>query len=178
MSDTTYEDTALTWRDLADELTAEQIADLQQWEAQPSDDCFVQAALIAQARRYAAHNITDEMLFGHMPTPTDARETSHWRHDEGEAHWYRFFDGTARECHSEECACDRDDDVVCDSIGSADIVGTQFSDGFISRHVDLRCVRELDAPACRTLAAALLNAAEELDRLYAAEVQPELPFGV
>lgn len=178
MTDTTYEDTALTWRDLIDELDAEQIADLEEWEAQPTSDDFVQARLIAQARRYAKRNMTDRMLFGHMPTPTDARETGHWRRDEDDERWYRFFDGTERVCHSAECECERDDDVVCDSIGSAEIVGTQFADGFLSRHVQLRCLPELDAPACRRLAAALLSAAEELDRLHAAEVQPELPFGV
>jgi len=174
MTDTTYEDTALTWRDLIDELTAEQIAELEEFEAQPSDSCFVQAGLLKDARQYAAWNATDRVLFGHMPKPTDAKDTGHWRQD-GE-HWHRLFWGTERVCHSAECECDHDDDVVCDGVGKVDVVGQQFSDGLISRHVDLRS-RDLDAPGCRRLAAALLSAAEELDRLHAAEVQPELPFG-
>ena len=73
MADPTPDDSARTWRDLADQLTAEQIAILEDHERHRRDygTPWSDSEQLDIARRHARQNLTDEVLFGHIaPRPT------------------------------------------------------------------------------------------------------------
>ena len=89
----------------------------------------------------------------HTPTPpniaapADTTQTADWRADI-HGNWTRGFLGTAR--------------TVSDH--QIEIEGTQFSDGHTTRVINAHALW-LDADTARQLAAALIEAADELDRL-------------
>jgi hypothetical protein len=146
----TTHDNARTWRDLRDQLTAEQISRLSGMEARttmaPSE---IAAALLEGARRWAAGNLAGRVLFSHVPAPAGVRQVFDWGND-GTGRWSRRFDGSKRGT----------------SRVHVDIEGSQYADGTIERAivVDADGV-SLTAAAARDIADSLNAAADELDEL-------------
>jgi hypothetical protein len=156
---TTHDDNSSTWRDLADQLTPEQVARFERWEADalksvaagrngnyesPED---IARCFLVDARREAEQNLTDSTF--DVPIPAGASGAEHWE-DDGTGRWTRPVYGIQR-------------NVAHLSVG---ITGEQHPDGTVGwaahAHAD-------DNPATpdqlRQFAAAVLEAADELDRL-------------
>ena len=73
---TTRDNNATTWRDLADQLTPEQISGLEGCERRfntdgVADDPRAQASLLGFARQYAEHNLIDA-AYTDVPLPPGA----------------------------------------------------------------------------------------------------------
>ena len=147
------DDTARTWRDLADQLTPAQVRTLDRIEADllardaPADQ--VAATLLDHARYHAQHNLCDTTMFGHLPTPTCARFLDHFE-DQGTGSFLRRFDGTVWDI----------DDI------QVEVIGIQHDDGTVERAVYVNG-EELTAGQARELATALIAAADEAERLAA-----------
>ncbi len=139
---TAHDDTAQTWRDVADQLTAAQIAQLERLEHDEPQ------TLLTMAREWAAKNVSAEMPFDDVAPPDGAVRTFHWQLD---SDWFRDFEGTTRRCGQ----------------ARVEICGRQQADGSTRRWIMVhsRYLNALDAVAARELAAALTEAADEIDRL-------------
>jgi len=143
------DDTATTWRDLTNELTLEQVRALERIERDalgrgaPGEQ--VAASLLDHARYHAQLNLRDTTMFGHLPTPACARFLDHFE-DEGTGSFSRRFDGTVWDI----------DDI------RVEVIGVQHDDGTVERAV---CINgeELTGGQARELAAALIEAADEID---------------
>jgi hypothetical protein len=155
---TTHDDNATTWRDLADALTPHQIAYLENWEQHPEIPPMADwsappperhaAALLFSAREYVGQNAAAALYADVAPPPEDGQHYP-WEHD-GDGKWFRFFAGTARELGET----------------SVTITGLQSADGSIERTISIDGSDEgLDASTARQIAAALIEAADELERL-------------
>lgn len=136
--------TETNWRDISTELTAEQITRLES-AAHMSD-----ADLTDIARNFARRNQT-QAAHAHIPVPAGAVKAGDW-FDDGER-VSRAVYGTER--------------LVADTV--IDIAGEQDVDGTTSYRILVQA-REasegaLTAVEARAAAAALLAAADELDRL-------------
>lgn len=154
---TRKDDTATTWRDLTDQLIPEQIAYLENWEARPDLPPMASgeappleehyAALLFAAREYAIQNAA-AIEFAHVPPPPDEGEHQPWT-NLGNNNWVRYFYRTP-----------------C-KVGPASVAisGVQSSDGSIKRWIYVEEVDDLDPTTARQLAAALIAAADELERL-------------
>jgi hypothetical protein len=147
----THENTARTWRDLADQLTVEQIADLlasarQQRRLPFRDSPDESELLLEQARSLAAHNLNDALM-AHMPVPDGAVSTGQWRYFDDADMLCRLFGGTKRD------------------IGGVDveITGVQFEDGTVTRDIEVHGT-VLTAEQARELAEVLCAAVEEIER--------------
>jgi hypothetical protein len=93
---TTDNDNATTWRDLADQLTPEQIARFEHAEqlcmtgahlAFPRNDRSKTVAdmldgVLKEARWEAQQNFTDAHTFGHVPLPRGTKSADHWESDD------------------------------------------------------------------------------------------------
>jgi hypothetical protein len=138
---TTPDDTAGSWRDLADRLTAAQVAQLERLEQDEP------RTLLQLARQWAAENATDAVLFDDVAPPAGAVRTFAWQLD-GDGTWFRDFEGPTRR------------------VGQArvHIYGRQQADGSTRRWIAVGCrdLDQLDAAAARELAAALADAADDL----------------
>jgi hypothetical protein len=146
---TTHDDNATTWRDLTDQLTPKQQATLERYERDFANrNIPATAELLAIARDSAQHTLSDQM-FADLPMPDGVRLADHWQPDGDE--WMRAFDGTSR--------------TVKDT--HVEIVGEQRASGAIARciHVFSDGTDDLHNDDARRLAAALVEAADELDRL-------------
>jgi hypothetical protein len=143
--------TTTTWRDLASELTADQIASLEHADAMmPAGRVEAQESLLGFARDYIELNRAADACAG-IPVPPGAVADS-WA--------VKTSGGVCRtlEWHDNYS-----------SVPGVDVVidGTQESNGDYARSVTVYSddsVR-LSAPEARELAAALVAAAEEFDRL-------------
>ena len=137
---TTSDDTAQTWHDLADQLTATQIARLERLEHDEPHK------LLEMARQWVAEKRTNAKRFDDVPTPAGAVRTFAWQLD---SNWFRDFEGTSRR------------------VGQAHvhICGRQQADGSSRRWITIhaRHLHGLDAAAARELAAALIEAADEVE---------------
>lgn len=154
---TTHDDDATTWRDLADALTPQQIAYIEDWELHPDEPPMADgsrrpaedraAGLLLSAREFVQQNAA-AALFADVPTPPDDGVHYPWEHY-GDGVWQRFFYGTTRQ------------------VGDAEVVvsGLQLSDGSITRSIPVQSAESLDVETARLLAVALVNAADELERL-------------
>lgn len=155
--------TTPTWRDLRDQLTPDQIAYLEGWEARPhlpvmADSEWIDAeahqrgSLLFAAQEFAETNKIAEQCVN-LPMPPDARVIDGW-HRFGEGEFDRYFDGTTR----------RDDSGV-----RVFISGRQMHDGRIEREITLAGRPDQDdrlsADDARAAARMLIEAADELDRL-------------
>jgi hypothetical protein len=151
---TTHDD-AQTWRDLADTLTPEQVAYLENWERKPmpgldNDHRVHQRGLLSAAQEFAGSNAA-AAYYADVVEPPDARQVDAWM-DEGDVCWLRRFDGTKRDV----------DNVT------VHISGVQFSDGRIERTMIVSPNTFGDdgympAATARQLARALIEAADELE---------------
>jgi hypothetical protein len=139
---TAHDDTAQTWRDVTDQLTAAQIAQLERLERDEPQ------TLLDMARQWAAENISTAMPFDEVAPPAGATRTFEWQLD---SNWYRDFEGTTRRGRH----------------ARVQIFGRQQADGSTRRWITVhtRHLDALDAAAARELAAALTDAAEELEQL-------------
>lgn len=155
---TQHDDNATTWRDLTDALTAEQIAYIENWERRPDEPPMAdgsrrpeadhQRGLLFTAREFVGQNAAAALYADVAPPPEDGHHYD-WEHA-GDGVWCRFFAGTTREVDEARVM----------------ITGLQYADGRIDRTicVDGDC-ESLDASRARQVAAALIEAADELDRL-------------
>lgn len=137
---TTHDEATETWRDLADHLTAEQIAQLERLEhGEPQE-------LVAIARQWAAEKTTNTVLFDDIPPPAGAVRTFGWKLD---GNWFRDFEGTTRHV----------------GLTRVHIWGRQQADGSSRRWIAIhgRHLDALEAAAARELAVALTEAAEEIE---------------
>ena len=139
---TTPDDTAQTWRDVANQLTAAQIAQHERLERDES------GTLLEMARQWAANNAISGEPFGDVAPPTGAVRTFAWQLD---SNWFRDFEGTTRR----------------GGPARVQIFGRQQADGSTRRWIAVhsRYLDTLDAAATRELAAALIDAADEIERL-------------
>ena len=147
-----------SWRDLADTLTTQQIAELEYWEAHPelpprTDGSSPSAkdharALLSLARSYLSDNAAGALFADVVPPPEEGVHYA-WEHD-GEGRWFRYFAGSDRKV---------DNTTVM-------INGLQYADGTITRSICIDGETEsLDAAAARRVAAAIVEAVDELERL-------------
>jgi hypothetical protein len=104
-TNTTHDDNATTWRELADQLTPEQIRRFDRQEAiatrslerkpaprgwVPESAEEIDRGFLSKARWEAQQNLNDAMIG--MPAPTGAEEVGHWS-DDGEGNWSRDVHG-------------------------------------------------------------------------------------
>lgn len=153
---TTHSDNVTTWRDLADALTPAQVSYLEQWESHPEvpplADGGVRSpedhaeSLLFSAREYISQNAA-AALYADVAPPADDGTYYPWEHI-GDGRWTRFFTGTEREVGET----------------TVRITGMQYADGTITRTITAHC-EDVDAATARLLAAALIEAADELERL-------------
>jgi hypothetical protein len=159
---TTQTTTTTGWRDVADRLTAHQVAQLARREASHRDtaggvDPAVAAMLLADAVEHAEANTRDRERFGHIPEPAAALDyLGHWEHNPDRG-WYRCFEAWGWR--------------VGPVFGY--VAGEQRTDGTISAEAQFDTEglmgSGLSADDTRQVAAALLDLAEKLDAVTAVE---------
>jgi hypothetical protein len=162
-----FDNTPTTWRDLADQLTPEQIARLEEsernyrldavslpvWCTGPRTDSDIARTLLGFARDHVADNHND-VLFAEIALPAGAVSALPWDSD-----GWRCFDG------SSWC-------IERTTRGAADIqvtiVGVQYADGRIERQIEVHELHH-DEPItpleAQQLGAVIAAAADEVDRL-------------
>ncbi|MGP4056629.1 hypothetical protein ACTWP6_17695 [Mycobacterium sp. 4D054] len=162
---TTHDDNATTWRDLADQLTPEQVRRFEHHErlalnsiasgrnpSETVDD--IARGFLTEARWEAQQNLADAMIG--IPMPAGAESAEHWSED-STGKWTRLLHGPSRSIDGFDAAVYR--------------TGVQTRDGAVrwslSVHAEDR--DDMTAEQVRQLAATLVEAADELERL--AEVQ-------
>lgn len=138
----TSDGTTQTWRDVAGRLTAAQIAQLERLEHDEPQ------TLLEMARQWASENEITGSPLDEVAPPTGAVRTFGWQRD---SDWFRDFKGTLRRA----------------GLARVEICGRQEADGSTRRWITVhaRHLDALDAPAARELAAALTEAADELELL-------------
>jgi len=169
---TTHDDNATSWRDLADQLTPEQIARFARFEAgamqslhkrqqQPAPAGWVPESaesiargFLAEARREAECNLNDTLFDVPVPAGMDLEEVDHWE-DDGTGTWTRLLHGETRNIEGFDAA--------------VYLTGVQTQDGAVtwSLYVHVEDNHALTSDQLRALAANLVVAADELDRLSA-----------
>jgi hypothetical protein len=163
---TTHDENATTWRDLADQLTPEQIARLEEsertyrsdavslpmsWTWVPRTEGDIARTLLGFARTDAADNL-NEVLFTEIALPAGAVSALLW-----EPEGWRCFDGSS---WSIERNAGSDIQVQ--------IVGVQYADGRVERRIavgELRHLEPITPLEAQQLAAVIAAAADEIDRL-------------
>lgn len=147
-----------SWRDLADQLTSQQIDGLDQAERRfaesgVGDHPEAKASLIEFAREYAQRNLTDA-AYGDVPLPVGAKTDSEsWCRDLQNGGYRRTL----------EWATYGDRGEI--NVG---IDGWQRTDGSFTRYICLWGVEEggaLTAVEARRIASLLSQAADDMDRL-------------
>jgi hypothetical protein len=122
----------------------------------PSNKREAYASWWAQQR---AEQARAELEFEHVAAPADAKQHSHWEKDDKD-NWTRTFEGTSRK------------------VGRTDvrILGRQSANGSVTRFItidsgagviSIRSGAHLDAKTARKVAAAVAEAANEVDSLAA-----------
>jgi hypothetical protein len=165
----TPENTARAWRDIADQLTPEQIAELKDseqgyryratlpkpgWSTEPRSDTDISRLLLSRAQRDAARNL-DAAMIGNVPDPAGAVKVCEWD-DPGTPDAFRLFWGATREVELQDGA-------------AIEVVtrGTQSADGCVEERGILIYGGSDDVmttESARQLAAALLEAAGDIER--------------
>jgi hypothetical protein len=154
-------DAPTTWRDLADQLTPDQIAYLENWEAHPgvpmmsieheNPQEWHRGSLIFTAQEFADTNKCAETCRD-LPMPPDVTVIDGWS-NWGDGELYRFFDGTTRS----------------DGGVKVFITGRQYNDGRVEREITVNGSAHTDdrlsAGEARSAARMLVDAADELDQL-------------
>lgn len=146
---TTPDDNATTWRDLADQLTPKQIAELEYCERkQIPPGVFSPQGQLNCARAMARENII-QALCADIPAPTGAVGPVYtWEEWQGGGFGRLYVESTC---------------TVGDM--SASIMGVQHDDGRIERFILPEDLDSLTGARARQFAALLIKAADELDRL-------------
>lgn len=154
-------DNATSWRDLSDQLTPEQARRFAHHEAEALESirrgrnvyespAQVAQGLLGEARWEAQQNLTDALF--DAPAPAFAEAVEHWE-DDGRGNWSRRVDGPHR--------------TIDGADASVYVQGIQTPDGAVdwSLWVTVSDRENMTAEQARTLAATLVEAADELDRL-------------
>jgi hypothetical protein len=140
--------TATTWRDLADQLTPDQIVDVERFDEQIRRESLPCDMSLNYARQFARLNVA-RLVLADMPAPPDATRIGDWE-EMGEGEWYRSF--MSWSCTTEKVL--------------VEVEGHQYNDGRIERWIiDHSGEEPMTARDTRERAEALLAAAAELDRL-------------
>jgi hypothetical protein len=154
------------WRELSDQLTVEQITEIEKLE-RDSDRLvrltrspelgWTDDALISIARSYARENLLAAMI-GPVPLPGGTESSNPW--EEHDPSPYRVIWGRRRAVHS------RDDDEVIIQTSAIQFSDGGVDDGTVAEspavHIN-NCA--LTSWQARELAAALIEGADEADRL-------------
>jgi hypothetical protein len=152
---THHDNAATTWRDLADQLTPEQVeklAAIERHSDMPADE--MTATLLNGAREWATCNVVDHVAFGDVEPPPDA--THCYLEEMHPGAWARCFDGTERKvCWSGACGVVSDVQVF--------ISGQQYQDGHTVRSIGIDARDDYDAATARRIAAAIIAAADEIE---------------
>jgi hypothetical protein len=177
MSDITHENVT-SWRDLADQLTREQVAKLQDsehnfrtkaaslpaeypYEWPPRSESEIGDILLCSARIYAGDNLGAKLIGGVAP-PAGASYVGDWDDARfGVDAALRYFRGSKR-------VIGRGGNLGKDITVATD--GLQYADGRINREIttalgDYEALDPLTSEQARQLAAALIAASDEIDRL-------------
>jgi hypothetical protein len=148
---TTTRDNATTWRELADDLTPSQRDSMEfverQFAARPTARNAT-ADLLDIARGHIEQNLIDITLAG-VPLPSGATDVSGWEKNLQRDGWSRTL--VWRTWDSGESA--------------VDIAGRQESDGTYTRQITLEDGVDFTSTGARQVAGALIEAADEIDRL-------------
>jgi hypothetical protein len=162
----TTDNAATTWRDLADQLSKEQIGELVGRESDPDrlaricgnpDRRWTADLLLKTARRYVAHNL-GVTLIGDVAPPPDAVRVYEWA-DADTPDPFRLFEASRRVVVVGTLRYDSEVEVATE--------GTQHADGAVEREIKVHQLHGddvLTAQQARELAVALVEAADELDR--------------
>jgi hypothetical protein len=152
---TTTHDDATTWRDLADQLTPEQIERLADMERRQAAEEPAETLLFG-AREYAEQNLNDGLVFGGVDWPEGARKVYSCGERTDGRGWSREFSGTRRQVAGVSVYID----------------GTQFADGTVERELAIGVDDLSSGPGgrltvdeARQLVALIADAADELERL-------------
>jgi hypothetical protein len=143
---TTHDDNAATWRDLADQLTPEQIAELEYCEREGVPPGIADAGhQLNHARKLAELNLARAMLADVPPPPDAIGEIDEWMDWDADL-YQRTFESWKHP------ACE------------VSVLGQQFSDGRVERYILCDAdTNELSAERAREIGAALMAAADEID---------------
>ena len=145
----THDDNATTWRDLADQLTPEQVAELEYCEREDyAPDLASPGNHLNHARKLVELNLARAMYADVAPPAEAIGEVDQWT-DIGDDEYQRQFTSWRRQV----------DDA------SVEVFGLQSHDGRIDREIVIDARGCYDASTARQIAAALVEAADELDRL-------------
>jgi hypothetical protein len=156
---TTPDDNATTWRDLSDLLVPSEVESLESLERDlqrvaRASDRSIAAVMLKAARDWATNHVVDA-AYADVPVPAGAStDSSGWEQN------------LQRDGYSRSLVWRSYDDGL-DGI-TVDIDGRQECDGSFTRHVSLWGVEEgggLTSAVARDVAALLIEAADELDRL-------------
>jgi integrase len=145
---TMRDDNASTWRDLTDQLTPKQIAELEYCEReQIPPGMAAPRHHLNHARKMAELNLAQAM-FADIAVPPDAvDDVDDWT-DYDDGHYQRMFTSWTHPTLD------------------VSVVGLQFSDGRVERYILCGTnTEELTAEESRQVAAALIEAAAQLDRI-------------
>ena len=144
-------DNVAHWRDLADQLTPEQVAEIEYMERENIPPRITaEQGHLNYARMAAAHNLAQALHAG-IPAPSDATEVDDWTEwDEGI--YARAFTVATRDAGPM----------------AVEVAGVQYASGHTRRYILTRPNSfgndgEMTAAQARALAAELLNAADTLD---------------
>jgi hypothetical protein len=148
---TSHDDTATTWRDLADQLTPEQIAELEYCERGGVPPGLADAEhQLNGARAMARHNLI-QTLCADIPAPPDAAGRLYAWEEWGDGHGRVYTVSTRTGANT-----------------SVEILGIQHDDGRVERFILAQASDDdggMTAAQARQFAAVLLDAADELDGL-------------
>jgi hypothetical protein len=146
-----------TWRGLADQLTADQIQDL---ESMADDAAFgtisAEEEMLLHARRYAHENLIAGMV-GEVALPSGATLADNWQENDPQPHRV-IFGASWTISDGQTCVLT---DAIQFADGSIDIAGSPPSIAISYAKTDTGI--RLDSAGTRELAAALIEAADELD---------------
>ena len=150
----TTDNVTATWRDLADQLTAQPVEQLEKIEAHDPDP-GERGWMVAEARELAERNVVTAERFGHLGTPAGAA-VIYAADQDADGRWSREFTGSRRRVAGVE--------VV--------VSGLQLEDGAVIRCLNLDTDglagsehSSLTGSQARELARALMAAADELERI-------------
>lgn len=152
---------AQTWRDFVDHLTSEQVIRLAGFERNNPDTAETRAAVLDVAQEWSAANLASDAVFGGVPVPAGAIEVGSPSRDE-DGLWQRPFRGTTR------------------TVAGFDVYveGTQTPSGAAHRWIAVDAESAtaaggtLTVELARALAAALIEAADEVSTLQARNLYP------
>jgi hypothetical protein len=150
---TTTPEAAPSWREIADQLTLDQVAELESCEHELKP---VPGLMLDRARNYATEN-TLNAFYADVPAPAGATHVDDWNDAEDESGAFRYFRGARRFIQG-----------LQDGVNDAEVAinGTQSADGRVERFIGIYADDSaLTSAQAREVGRALIAAANDLDRL-------------